>query len=124
VPLGGYVDVTARRPPGRPRSKFPAAVLAELGAPPIGKPLQLMAWYHATLARVSWLRMSGQIPGGLAEELRADARAAASVMPHAAAAELERMLRDEQRDKKREGGAGPPTEPADGTSKPLRKAPR
>lgn len=110
---------------GRPASSLPQDLLDKLGDPPTD-PLALPGWYSVAIAAVSRLRMRGE--GGhlssLAQELRADARAAKAMIPP------ERLYQAEQnvlrRTKQEAEDVGPELEEVDGAaSAPVRgHAPR
>lgn len=112
------------RKPGRPRGALPESVIDELGPCP-ERPLLAMRWWARLLAKIAELRMRGQIGSKLAEQLRADARAAAAVFPLDATAAVEALLRREKDDLDDDAGGGPPTEEADdGAPHALRRDPR
>lgn len=78
---------------GRPKSKFPAAVLKRIGPPPINKPLKLARWWTEVLSEMTWLQINGK-PGldSLAKEIRSAAAAAGRVLPHDIQFEAARLI--------------------------------
>ena len=112
----------ARSKGGRPRSTLSPEQIALLGEPPVDDPLKMMRWWHASLAKIAWLRLQGRMPTELAQEFRATAKVAAQTAPLDVIQYAEDLVKRAEEALGDEAERGPEVEEVnDGTRKALRR---
>lgn len=93
---------------GRPvdsGTQLPREMLAQLGPAPIGNPIKLARWYTSALALLTQRRLAGHTRiDKLAQEVRANAAAAAKVLPHDIIFSAAKVVRDDEDELAADGG--------------------
>ena len=84
---------------GRPLARLPPTMLARLGPPPLDSTTRQSRWYSTALIMLTDLQLRG-VTGmhALADEIRSNIRAAATMMPHDILFDAARKVREDEED--------------------------
>jgi hypothetical protein len=93
MPRSKSGDKPRRNAGGRPRSRLPDELAAQLGPAPLNQPLALARWFTNAIAILTQLVLEGKPFTSMLETVRASAGAAGRVIPHDIVFEAHRILK-------------------------------